>query len=111
MKFKTTAKAVKEHSTPVSFGYCELQHILADYPPIAYTCGVYGWNADIYPTNSAKMIVTGYRPFGREPRLSWEQVREYDRKAAAIWSWENPEPHETKKAKVAELRREFFELI
>ena len=111
MKFKTTAKAVKANAAPVAFAYCELQHILNGCEPVAYTCGVYGWNADIYRTDTAKVIVTGYRPFGREPRLSWEQVREYDRKAAAILGWDNPEPYETKKAKVAALRAEFFELI
>ena len=47
MKFRTTAKAVKEQATPIKFGYCELSNLLADYPPYAYTCGVYGWDADI----------------------------------------------------------------
>ena len=111
MKIKTTAKNIKVNSDAVCFGYCELQDLLRGCEPFAYTCGVYGWNADIYSTNTAKTIVTGYRPFGREPKITWEQVREYNRKAAAIWSWDNPESYDQKEWKVAELRREFYKVI
>lgn len=47
MKFKTTRKAVKENSGIIlEVGYCELQNLLYFKDPAAYTCGVYGWNAD-----------------------------------------------------------------
>lgn len=32
--------------------------------PSWYTCGVYGWNADIYMLDFDTVIVIGYRPFG-----------------------------------------------
>ena len=110
MKFKTTAKAVKAHTDAVGFGYCDVQDIMRGYEPIAYTCGVYGWNADIYHAPNNKTVVTGYRPFGREPRLTFEEVREYERKARELWS-NNELAYVDKLARASELRREFFERI
>ena len=71
MKYRTTAKAIRANYEAVSLGYCEAQNLLrAVAEPEAYTCGVYGWNADIYRTTEpGKVIVTGYRPFGRKAAL------------------------------------------
>lgn len=64
MKHKTTQKAIKENYRKIiNVGYAELQSLLKHLEPIAYTAGVYGWNADIYIINGVA-IVTGYRPFG-----------------------------------------------
>jgi len=64
MKFKTTKKAIMNSGSRVySIDYCNLQYLLRPYAPIAYTAGVYGWNADIYYIDGV-YIVTGYRPFG-----------------------------------------------
>lgn len=43
-------------------GYCELK-VLDVLSPIGYTCGVYGWNCDVYNVNGY-ILTTGYRPFG-----------------------------------------------
>ena len=49
MKYKTTAKAIKNWCVNVKCaGYCDLQHLLSNHEPTAYTCGVYGWNFDVY---------------------------------------------------------------
>ena len=49
MKFKTTRKAIVNGSSNiVCAGYCDLSHLLTNHSPIAYTCGVYGWNFDVY---------------------------------------------------------------
>lgn len=109
MKFKTTQKAVKSHGDAVAFAYCEMQGLFRDWPAIAYTCGVYGWNADIYPTDCGKFAVMGYRPFGRSPRLSFEECKTYEHNARQIWN--SSDDYETKKAKVAELRKAFFDAI
>ena len=64
MKFKTAKKAVNEgFRNIICVGYVELQSLLAYTAPIAFTSGVYGWNADIYVIKGVA-IVTGYRPFG-----------------------------------------------
>lgn len=61
MKFKTTRKAVVAGSSNiVCVGYCDLQYLLRYHSPIAYTCGVYGWNFDVYEVNGLT-ICTGYR--------------------------------------------------
>lgn len=61
MKYKTTRKAVVSGSSNiVSVGYCDLSTLLRYHSPIAYTCGVYGWNFDVYDINGLT-ICTGYR--------------------------------------------------
>lgn len=108
MKFKTTRKAVKENGGVImEVGYCDLQSLLRYVDPIAYTCGVYGWNADIY--NFGKIvIVTGYRPFGNYS--NYDIVREYELKARKIvddWDidWE------TRKNEVSKLLDEFVNKV
>ena len=65
MKFKTTRKEISNsYKNVICLGYCELQNVLYYKRPTAYTCGTYGWNADIYQINDNTCIVTGYRPFG-----------------------------------------------
>ena len=49
MKYKTTAKEIRKGACNLhSAGYCDLQYLLTNHSPNAYTCGVYGWNFDIY---------------------------------------------------------------
>lgn len=66
-------------SQTIKLGYCELQSLLAQFSPIAYTSGMYGWNADIYQFGNY-YICTGYRPFGKiNPDL--KTVQKYNKKA------------------------------
>jgi len=107
MKFRTTAKAIRNGSTnAVSIGYCDAQNLLVNHEPIAYTCGIYGWNFDVYEVYGLT-ICTGYRGMvGRNAK----NVREYERKASAILSWENREDsYEVKHEKVEALLKEFCE--
>lgn len=83
MKFKTTAKALRSGCLRiVSAGYCDLQYLLRGKDPIAYTCGVYGWNFDVYEINGLT-ICTGYRGMVG-PRAN--SIREYETKAEKIWN-------------------------
>ena len=83
MKFKTTKKAIKEsYSTIIEIGYCDLQYLLNFKAPIAYTCGVYGWNADIYNIDGVA-IVTGYRPFGNI-KPDYDTCLKYNKKAKEL---------------------------
>ena len=76
MKFRTTRKAIQSaHKTIYKLCYCEAQSLLQDQSPIAYTCGVYGWNADIYLI-AGVCLCTGYRPFG-EP-VPYKLVSQYE---------------------------------
>lgn len=81
MKYKTTAKAIREGSVnPRSAGYCDLYWLLNNHSPVAYTCGVYGWNFDVYEVYGLT-ICTGYRGM-IGPRL--EHISEYEKKAKDI---------------------------
>ena len=82
MKFKTTQKAIKSNFSKVfAIGYADAQYLLNFENPMAYTCGVYGWNCDIYNFGNIA-ITTGYRSFGKS--LPYELVKEYNDKAREI---------------------------
>ena len=59
-KAKVTRKWAASNYTCVSVGYCDLRYLLRFQNPQFYTCGVYGWNCDIY-TFGNYAITTGYR--------------------------------------------------
>lgn len=78
MKIKTTRKAVVAGSPRlVSMGYCDLSTLLRYHSPIAYTCGVYGWNFDVYEIHGLT-ICTGYRGM---PGRTANNVRKYEQAA------------------------------
>lgn len=82
MKFKTTAKAIRESSTNVkNAGYCDLQNLLRCHEPNAYASGAYGWNFDVYKIYGVT-ICTGYRGL---PGKRLEHIGEYENKASNIW--------------------------
>ena len=85
MKFKTTNKEIKNgYYKIIKISYCSLWYLLKGKDPIAYTSGIYGWNADLYEISRGVAICTGYRPVGNvEP--DYELVREYNEKAKELW--------------------------
>lgn len=81
MKTRRTMKGIRaQYPTIIQVGYCDLQNLLCMDDPAAYTAGVYGWNADIYPIASGVTICTGYRPFGNI-KPDWETVKRYEKRA------------------------------
>lgn len=79
MKIKTTKKSVMGTNARVyEVSYCGLDFLLKYKTPIAYTCGVYGWNADIYSVGCVA-ITTGYRPFGK--RIDSDLIDKYKKLA------------------------------
>lgn len=89
MKAKRTMRDIKsQYQTIIQVGYCDAQNLLCTDDPAAYTAGVYGWNADIYPITSGVAICTGYAPLGtsspiwkrsaatKSGRRKWRKVRQ-----------------------------------
>lgn len=112
MKFKTTKNAVMNgYARVYRCGYCELQDLLPSGGAVAYTCGIYGWNADIYDLGALAdstwnvAICAGYRPFGRE--IPGNLAKEYNDKAEALRGVEYPE----RRAAMRALRAEFLRAI
>lgn len=106
MKYKTTRKAVVNGSVNVrSAGYCDLSYLLRNHSPIAYTCGVYGWNFDVFEVYGVT-ICTGYRNM---PGKRLDGIREYEKKAREIWDNYNT-PYETQKEETEKLLQEFCKL-
>lgn len=64
-------------------GYSSLCHILLEFSATYYTCGMYGWNADIHviSTNYPMFaICSGYRPFGNEDEKLRAICEKYNKK-------------------------------
>lgn len=103
MKYKTTTKAIKNLFPNVkSAGYCSIQNLLRGIEPVAYNCGVYGWNYDVYNINGLT-ICTGYRNM---PGARVKGASEFETRALAIWENYNT-PYEQKQEQAAQLLKEF----
>jgi hypothetical protein len=83
MKIRVTKKQIMEgYKNIIVAGYCDLQWLLKYRDADFNTCGVYGWNADIYKIDNNTVIVTGYRPFGNVRKYGL--AKKYDEKARKI---------------------------
>lgn len=106
MKFKTTQKAIRNnYNTIISIGYCNAQTLLNLENPIAYTCGVYGYNADIYDLGGGVAVVTGYRPFGNV-KPEYDKVKDYEKRAQKI-RYDNSIPWQEQREQLKQLINEF----
>ena len=106
MKIKTTKNAILNgYSKVAKIGYCDLPTALQSLDPRYYTCGMYGWNSDIYEIENFA-ICTGYRAFGTfEP--DYKTVRNLEEKATKVYAnkrWK----YGTKKRKAMNLLLELF---
>lgn len=105
MKIKVTKKQImKGYYNIICTGYCNLQALLNYVEPDYYTCGVYGWNSDVYKINNNTCIVTGYRPFGNI--RNYDLVKKYEQKAEKI-IYNNDLDYEVKKKKLNKLLDKF----
>lgn len=77
IKPKVTAKWVRQNYTTIySTSYATFCELATSLPaPSYYTCGYYGWNADVFVLDKDTVIVAGYRPFGNV-KVDTEQLRE-----------------------------------
>ena len=105
MKYKTTAKAIRKGAmNPRSAGYCDLSFLLTNHSPVAYTCGVYGWNFDVYEVYGLT-ICTGYRGMVGK-RL--EGISEAEAKAEKIYeNYDKNISWDEKREAVEEVLKEF----
>ena len=102
-KFRVTKKQFA-YDTVYKVGYCQLQNLLNDLDPIAYSAGVYGWSCDYYQIENV-YICTGYGPIGKE--IDYNLIKKYEK--AAINSYDLP--YDQAKAKRAKLLAKFIEEI
>lgn len=80
MKYKTTAKSIREsYGKKIAISYCGMQNLLWNHSPIAYTCGVYGWNFDVYAVDGVT-ICTGYRGMVGKS-VDYDVLHDYETKA------------------------------
>lgn len=105
MKLKTTTKYLKQNYLCMSAGHCDLQYLLHFKQPTMYTCGVYGWNYDVYYIYDIA-ICTGYRGM---PGKKLKHITEYNKKAKAIVENYNLD-YNKRKQKVEKILKKFCEI-
>lgn len=105
-KIKMTRKAITQNFSNIRCaGFCDLQNLLSNHEPGAYTCGVYGWNFDVYNVYGVTLC-TGYR---RMPGKSAEGIEEYEAAAARIRR-DDTRTYEERQKEVEKLLMEFCKL-
>ena len=107
MKFKTTAKAIRNgYGKIISIGYCGAQYLLKGLDCKRYTCGIYGWNFDLYEFRGVA-ICTGYRGMPSGIPCDYKRLEFFERKAEAVY-YDYKTPYEQRMRILEELRRDFF---
>lgn len=106
VKIKMTRKAITQNFGNILYaGFCDLQNLLSNHEPVAYTCGVYGWNFDVYDVYGVTLC-TGYR---RMPGKSADGIEEYEAAAARIRR-DGTRIYEERQKEVEKLLMEFCKL-
>mgnify|MGYP000851571857 CR=1 FL=1 len=116
MKYKTTKKAEQNNRRNIiRVGASDLYYLLKFTEPVAYTSGVYGWNADVYGFGNVA-IVTGYRPFGNI-HPDYDIVEKYNQLGKEIYEEKHNstrdwnEEDEDKKNRLNKLIEEFIKEV
>lgn len=78
MKCRITRKTILEVCKNIKCaGYGDLQYLLQNHEPFAYTAGIYGWNFDVYNVYGVT-ICTGYRGMPGKRLIG---IEEYEQRA------------------------------
>lgn len=115
-KANVSRKWVNNNYYCCSVGYCDLQNLLYFQSVSYYTCGVYGWNFDVY-TFGDYAITTGYRGMIDNVKKDYYSlVHEYEDRAKKLVSeyhelWKDKEKMEAKKEEVNNLLKEFLQKV
>ena len=107
MKYKTTKKTVRSgYGTIIAISYCGAQSLLSFEHPRAYTCGVYGWNFDVYDVDGVA-ICTGYRGMPKTVSFDYSLLESYEEKAEKI-RYSKDLPREMIEKEIKALLRAFI---
>lgn len=88
---------------------CDFQNLLSGCDAFAYTCGIYGWNADFYDVDGV-CICTGYRSLVGD-NIDGNIIRKYEKKAKAIREKYSFTEYKKQKAALDRLRLKFAEEV
>lgn len=106
MKFRTTAKEIRNgYGKKLAISYCGAQYLLSNHQPVAYTCGTYGWNFDVYIVDGVT-ICTGYRGMVGKS-VDYDLLRKYETAAEKV-RYNNALTWEERNAECDKLLREFI---
>jgi len=106
-KAKVTNKWLKANFNIIKICYCDLQHLLDYFKPMYYTCGIYGWNCDVYVIDYNNVICTGYRTPEGNIKFNYSIVRKYEEEAMKLY-YNNNMDYQEKKRQAEKLLNDFI---
>jgi hypothetical protein len=85
VKLKATKKEMREgYYYILSVGYCDMQSLLRERQPFAYSSRAEGWACDYYEIDGV-LISEGYAPLSnKNMKCDYSLIREYENKALEI---------------------------
>ena len=85
VKLKATKKEMREgYYYILSVGYCNMQSLLRERQPFAYSTRAEGWACDYYDIDGV-LISEGYAPLSNKNMAKdYEVIKEYENKALEI---------------------------
>ena len=111
MKIKVSQKQIREgYDKILIVGYCDLPFLLKGQEPRYYTCGVYGWNSDVYHIDNRVAICTGYRPIGNVRTNDKGLNIKYNDKARKIYE-DYDIPYQKRIDKINKLLEKYIEEV
>ena len=106
VKLKATKKEMREgYYYILSVGYCEMQSLLRERQPFAYSTRAEGWACDYYEVGDV-LLSEGYAPLACKNMIEdYSTIKEYENKAIEIDSLFLPleERKEKKEALLKEM--------
>lgn len=109
MKIKVSKKEIRNNfNNIITISYCGGWYLLQGIEPDFYTCGVYGWNEDIYKIDYNTIITTGYRPI--DGVRDYEITTLYNEKARLVYNDCNID-YKKKMQKIEKLRNRYIEIM
>ena len=110
VKLKATKKEMRNHYWHIlSVGYCDLQSLLREQQPFAYSTRAEGWACDYYDIEGV-LISEGYAPLAsKNMKKDYDLILDFENKAMEIDSLYLP--REERKAKKEALLKELIEKL
>lgn len=106
---ETTRKRIASDYICYGAGYCDLQCLLRYQARDYYTCGVYGWNFDVF-TFGHHAVTTGYRGMIHHVDRQFKLEEIYEQKAREIQA--NRElSYDQQKEQTKKLLNEFLQKV
>jgi len=106
-KIKATKREMRDNHYVISASYCEMQSLLNNESPVAYSAGIYGWSCDYYLIDDV-IICTGYSTIkSKNTYVSYKDIQKVEAKARKVLDTRDID-YKNEKKKIQRLLHNFI---